>query len=161
DRALLTPFLPDGIELDLWNGQPLVSLVGLSIERTRLLGVRLPFFRRFEQVNVRFYVRRRVGDEWRRGVIFVKEFVPFKSLAVAARLLYSQNYEFALMRRRVETAGAESRDQRLAAKEHDLTDESSGHSSSEQGSASIVEYCWRCSGSWNRLGLRVTGPFRI
>src|SRR5712692_217926 len=76
DPALLTPLLPKGLELDLWNGQALVSVVGLLFEGVRILGIRLPFYRRFEQVNLRLYVRRTVESGWRQGVVFVREFVP-------------------------------------------------------------------------------------
>jgi uncharacterized protein YqjF (DUF2071 family) len=133
DPALLRPLLPNGVELDLWNGQPFMSIVGLLFERISVLGIRLPFFGRFEQVNLRFYVRRQAGSGWRRGVVFVREFVPYRSLAAGARLFYNQNFKFARMRHRVETA-------------------------SWQGGPTAVEYGWRNSGRWNRLGLTTTGP---
>ena len=76
ERSLLTSLVPRGTELDEWQGRCYVSVVGFLFLRTRVLGVPIPFHGRFEEVNLRFYVRRKAGDEWRRGVVFVKEIVP-------------------------------------------------------------------------------------
>ena len=76
DRVVLEPLLPRGVELDLWEGGALVSMVGFLFRDCRVLGVPVPFHRNFEEVNLRFYVRRRVDGEWRRGVVFVREIVP-------------------------------------------------------------------------------------
>lgn len=37
-----------------------------------------------ERAQLRFYVRRRVDGEWRRGVMFIKEIVPRRAIAAAA-----------------------------------------------------------------------------
>src|SRR5215469_227567 len=92
DPAVLAPFVPDGIELDLWKGQAFVSIVGLLFERVKLLGIPVPFYRRFEQVNLRLYVRRQTAERGRSGVIFIREIVPYRSMATVARLIYGQNY---------------------------------------------------------------------
>jgi uncharacterized protein YqjF (DUF2071 family) len=52
----------------------------------------VPFHRNFEEVNLRFYVRRKADDGWRRGVAFVKEVVPRVAIAAVARWLYNENY---------------------------------------------------------------------
>jgi uncharacterized protein YqjF (DUF2071 family) len=88
DPALLAPRVPRGTELDLWQGQAYVSLVGFMFQDTRLLGVPVPFHRSFEEVNLRFYVRR--GDK--RGVVFIKELVPKAAVAAVARWVYRENY---------------------------------------------------------------------
>jgi uncharacterized protein YqjF (DUF2071 family) len=92
DPDVLRPLVPEGTELDAWNGTTFVSLVGFRFLRTRLLGLPVPFHRNFEEVNLRFYVRRRVGGEWRRGVVFVKEVVPQWAIAAVARWVYNENY---------------------------------------------------------------------
>ena len=102
DPALLAPFLPRGTELDLWKGEALVSLVGFLFRRCRVLGVPVLFHRDFEEVNLRFYVRRRVDGEWRRGVVFIRELVPRRAIALTARLLYNEPYLALPMRHRVE-----------------------------------------------------------
>ncbi|MBA2227509.1 YqjF family protein [Thermogemmata fonticola] len=92
DPDLLRPFVPPGTELDTWQGKTFISLVGFRFLRTRLLGIPIPFHRNFEEVNLRFYVRRHVGGESRRGVVFVKEIVPKWAIAVVARWVYNENY---------------------------------------------------------------------
>lgn len=92
DPAVLMPLVPRGVELDLWSGKCLVSVVGFLFLETRLLGVPIPFHRNFEEVNLRFYVVRRVGTEIRRGVVFVKEIVPRRALAWVANTVYNEKY---------------------------------------------------------------------
>jgi uncharacterized protein YqjF (DUF2071 family) len=89
---LLQRFVPDGTELDLWEGAAYVSVVGFLFRDTRLLGLAIPFHRTFEEVNLRFYVRRPVRGEIRRGVTFVRELVPRAAIAVVARLAYNEPY---------------------------------------------------------------------
>jgi uncharacterized protein YqjF (DUF2071 family) len=69
----LMPFLPSGTTLDLYDGHSWVSVVGFMFRDTRLLGVPIPGHRSFEEVNLRFYVRRFVAGQLRRGVVFVGE----------------------------------------------------------------------------------------
>lgn len=92
DPALLRDRVPAGTELDSWNGKTFVSVVGFLFLDTRVLGVPVPFHRCFEEVNLRFYVRRRAGEEWRRGVVFVKEIVPKPAIAAIARWVYNEAY---------------------------------------------------------------------
>src|SRR5438128_2571069 len=79
------PLVPCGVELDLWEGAALVSMVGFLFLDCRVLGVPVPFHRNFEEVNLRFYVRRKAGGEWRRGVVFIREIVPRRAIALVAR----------------------------------------------------------------------------
>jgi uncharacterized protein YqjF (DUF2071 family) len=92
DPALLLPFVPKGTELDTSNGTTLASMVGFLFLDTRVLGMAIPFHRDFEEINLRFYVRRKADDGWRRGVVFVKEIVPRLAIALTARWLYNENY---------------------------------------------------------------------
>ena len=93
DPDLLRPLLPRGTEFDFWNGRTFVSIVGFLFLRTRVLGIPVPCHRNFEEVNLRFYVRRRAAEGWRRGVVFVKELVPRRAIAAIARWFYNENYE--------------------------------------------------------------------
>ena len=104
DPAVLTPFLPRGTELDLWQGRALVSMVGFLFLRTRVCGIPIPFHRNFEEVNLRFYVRRQAEDGWRRGVVFVKEIVPRAAIAFVARRFYHEPYLALPMLHRIEGA---------------------------------------------------------
>lgn len=101
DPTALDRYLPRGVDIDCFEGQTFVSLVGFLFLDTRLLGIPVPLHRDFEEVNLRFYVRRRVGDEVRRGVVFVKEIVPKFAIAWTARAAYNERYVAMPMRHEV------------------------------------------------------------
>lgn len=101
DPAVLAPRIPAGTELDIWNGRCFVSLVGFLFLDTRVLGVPVPFHRNFEEVNLRFYVRRKSTEGWCRGVVFIKEIVPRRAIASIARWVYNENYVALPMRHSV------------------------------------------------------------
>ena len=88
----LHPYLPYKTELDLWNGQCYVSLVGFRFINTKLKGFSLPFHRDFEEINLRFYVRYKDGNTWKRGVTFIKEIVPKAALTFVANSFYDEKY---------------------------------------------------------------------
>lgn len=90
---LLADRVPAGTELDLYDGHCFVSLVGFMFLDTRVMDFLVPFHINFEEVNLRFYVRREVRGEIRRGVVFVKEIVPRAAIAMIARTLYGEPYE--------------------------------------------------------------------
>lgn len=92
DPSLLSFYLPKGVELDYYQNQCLVSLVGFNFLNTRLKGLALPFHCNFEEINLRFYVRRKYLGEWRRGVVFIKEIVPRRAIAWVARRFYNEPY---------------------------------------------------------------------
>lgn len=129
DRELLATRVPRGTELDFWQGRTYLSVVGFLFEDTRVLGLPIPFHRNFEEVNLRFYVRRRSADGWKRAVSFVREIVPRAAIAWTARALYNEPYVAWPMSHRVQTAA--------------------------HGAAS-VEYGWRGSSATSRAstGLR-------
>ena len=97
--AVLTPRLPPGLVFDRWQGQAFVSLVAFDVRDTRVRGVAWPGLRDFPEVNLRFYVRE--GD--RRGVVFIRELVPSRAVALVARLLYHEPYEASPLRSVTET----------------------------------------------------------
>ena len=93
DAGLLLPFVPAGAELDRWNGKAFVSLVGFRFLKTKLFGfLPVPMHSNFEEVNLRFYVRRQAEGEVRRGVVFIREMVPRRAIAFVARTFYGENY---------------------------------------------------------------------
>lgn len=93
DASVLQKFLPAKTELDLWNNTCYVSLVGFMFLNTRLKGIKIPFHVNFEEVNLRFYVRYKHEQEWRRGVVFIKEIVPKPALTFVANTVYKEKYE--------------------------------------------------------------------
>lgn len=94
DPSILEKYLPEGTELDLWQGRCYVSVVGFLFLNTRVLGIGFPFHRDFEEINLRFYVKYRHPTEgWRRGVVFIKEIVPKAMITLVANTLYNENYQ--------------------------------------------------------------------
>jgi uncharacterized protein YqjF (DUF2071 family) len=62
-----------------------------------------PFHQNFEEVNVRFYVRRAgLGGEERKGAVFIKELVPRRAIAVVARWFFNENYQRVPMMHRID-----------------------------------------------------------
>jgi hypothetical protein len=92
DPGLLGPLVPRGTELDPFEGEHYLSLVGFRFLDTRVLGLPIPFHRDFDEVNLRFYVRRRGPEGWRRAVTFIREIVPRTAVATIANLVYNEPY---------------------------------------------------------------------
>jgi uncharacterized protein len=90
--ALLEPLVPRGTELDTWEGTPIISLVGFLFLDTRVRGLAIPCHRDFEEVNLRFYVRREAEGESRRAVVFIRELVPRLAIATVAKRVYNEPY---------------------------------------------------------------------
>jgi hypothetical protein len=95
--TLLAPLVPAGTELDAHDGKTYLRLIGFEFNRTRLRGIRIPFHQAFEEVNLRFYVRR----AGRRGVVFIRELVPKLAVAAIARYAFNENYQCVPMSHRL------------------------------------------------------------
>jgi uncharacterized protein len=132
DPALLAPLVPRGTELDEFEGKTSMSLVGFRFERTRLRGLWIPFHSDFDEVNLRFYVRRTVAGEVRRGVVFVREIVPRWAIAKVAQVCYGEKYIALPMRHRVVEPTSE-------------------------GGRIQTEYQWRLRGKWNSIRAECSG----
>jgi len=131
DPKVLLPLVPAETELDDWQGRTFVSVVGFLFLNTRVFGVAIPWHRNFEEVNLRFYVRRKASDGWRRGVVFVKELVPRAAIALTARIVYGENYTAVPMRHRIDRANGTT--------------------------PGAVSYSWRFQGRQNRMELTISG----
>lgn len=99
---ILLKYLPKGTELDFYKGKCYVSLVGFMFLNTKLLGLPIPFHRNFEEVNLRFYVKKKEGNQWKRGVVFIKEIVPKYALSMVANSVYKENYKTLKMKNKIE-----------------------------------------------------------
>lgn len=89
---VLLPYLPEGVELDTYNNKHFVSLVGFLFKNTQLFNFPIPFLGTFEEINLRFYVTRKERNTFKRGVVFINETVPYKSVAWLANKLYHEKY---------------------------------------------------------------------
>ena len=105
DPALLQAYVPAGTELDQFDGRTYISLIGFEFNNTRVLGWAVPFHQSFEEVNLRFYVRR--GE--RRGVVFIRELVPKFAIAAVARIVYGERYSSMAMSHRIERSDCGTR----------------------------------------------------
>lgn len=99
DPKVLAPFVPKGTELLPFGDQYFVSLVGFRFVNVRLLGLPIPFHREFDEINLRFYVKRETPDGTHKGVVFIKEIVPKTAVALVARWVYNEKYVRYPMRR--------------------------------------------------------------
>lgn len=90
---ILQKYIPAHTELDLWNGECYISLVAFMFTDTEVKGIKVPWHTNFEEVNLRFYVKQKMGDkQWRRGVTFINEIVPRWAIAKTANWIYKENY---------------------------------------------------------------------
>lgn len=89
---ILKPYLPYKTELDIWDNKCYVSLVGFRFINTKIKGISIPFHRHFEEANLRFYVRYKDSNGWKRGVTFIKEIVPRHALTIIANTIYKEKY---------------------------------------------------------------------
>lgn len=128
DKQILEKHVPFGTELDLFKGKCYVSLVGFMFKNTKLLGIKIPYHTNFEEVNLRFYVKRFEDGEWKRGVVFIKEIVPKRALTFIDNTVYKENYETMPMK----------------------------HSWKEDSSSRLVEYNWTKNGRNNSFRVRAT-----
>lgn len=97
DPEVLSPLVPRGTELDFYQGKTYASIVGFRFLDTKVLGIPVPFHRDFTEVNLRFYVRYRSEEGWKRGTVFVSEIVPKPAIAWLANLIYHEHYSYAPM----------------------------------------------------------------
>ena len=102
DPALLQAYVPGGTELDQFEGETYVSLIGFEFNKTRVLGTAIPFHQSFEEVNLRFYVRRAE----RRGVAFISELVPKFAVTAIAKFVYGERYSCVTMAHRIDKQGS-------------------------------------------------------
>ena len=123
DPKILEPYLPPKTELDLFNGVCYVSVIGFMFEKTKILGISFPFHVNFEEVNLRFYVRVKDGNGWKRGAVFIKEIVPKFAITLIANTLYREKYVTLPMR----------------------------HFHNESENEINLGYHWKFKGVWNKL----------
>lgn len=93
DPKILEKYVPAGTELDFFEGKCYVSFIGFMFEKVRVLGLKIPYHSDFEEVNLRFYVRRFENGIWKRGAVFISEIVPKFAISFVANTFYNEHYE--------------------------------------------------------------------
>jgi len=121
--SVLENHIPFGTQLDPWKDQCFVSLVGFRFVNTKMLGLKIPFHTNFEEVNLRFYVKRLENNKWKRGVVFIKEIVPKAAITLVANTFYKEHYETMAM----------------------------DHHWSDDGVNKTVEYKWKKNKRWHTI----------
>jgi len=91
-KELLVPYLPYKTELDFFQGNAYLSLVGFKFLNTKLFGFSVPMHVNFEKVNLRFYVKYNDNGFIKRGVVFIKEIVPKKGISLVGNNFFTENY---------------------------------------------------------------------
>lgn len=123
DPKIVENYIPIGTELDLWNNKCYISLIGFMFEEVKIVGLKIPFHTNFEEVNLRFYVKRLENGIWKRGVVFIKEIVPKHAISIVANTLYKEHYQTLKMR----------------------------NSIIENENSKIFKYEWRKNKKWNSI----------
>jgi uncharacterized protein YqjF (DUF2071 family) len=131
DPDLLQPHVPAGTELDPFDGRAFVSVVGFQFFDAAAFGLPLWFHRRFEEVNLRFYVVRPTDDGPRRGVVFLREIAPKRLISWGARWFYNERYVTMPMRHAVALP--------------------------DDDAAGCLRYEWQHAGRWQGLSVRFHG----
>ena len=102
DPKILEKYVPAGTELDFFEGKCFVSSIGFMFENVKLMGFKIPFHTNFEEVNLRFYVRRLENGIWKRGAVFISEIVPKRAISILANALYNEHYSTLKMKHHIE-----------------------------------------------------------
>ncbi len=131
EPRIFDPYIPPGTELDDWRGRHFVSLVGFRFCDARLFGVRIPWHQAFAEVNLRFYVRRRVSGTWRRGVVFIRELAAKRAVAAVAKWFFGERFQYVPLKCRVDRT----------------LHHSNNAAADELHAPQHIEYTWRDSGS--------------
>lgn len=122
---ILKRYLPKGVELDFYNDKVCVSLVGFMFKKTSLFKIPIPFLGTFEEINLRFYVKRIEGNTIKRGVVFINETVPYKPVAWLANKLYKEHYTAIPTKNKIEIGESEKK----------------------------IRYEWKINNAWNHLSV--------
>ncbi len=100
---VLLPYLPKGLDLDTIDGKAFVSFVAFEFNDVKVKGFGIPFHRSFPEINLRFYVNK----NGKRGVVFIKEFVPKYFVALIANKMYNEPYSAIKMNHSVDKTDQE------------------------------------------------------
>ena len=90
EQEILEKYLPNGTELDLYQGRALISMVAFTFSKVKFFGVKVPFHQQFGEINYRFYVKSIINGT--KGVVFIKEYAPKPIIAVIANGIYNEPF---------------------------------------------------------------------
>jgi len=89
---ILKEYLPNDIELDLYQGKALFSMVAFTFSKVSFFGIKVPFHQEFGEINFRFYARSKIDNT--KGVVFIREFAPKPLIAFVANTIYNEPFYY-------------------------------------------------------------------
>lgn len=131
DPTILEPRVPKGLELDFFKDETYVSLVAMMLRDVRVFGFPIHIASGFEEFNLRFYVRRKVGDTYQKGACFLKDYVSGSAAAWILGRIFKA--EFGRLK---------------------LKHKNSGFDPTDEGAIPEVDYQWKVDDHWNRIRIK-------
>lgn len=93
---ILKKYLPIDIELDLYQGNALFSMVAFTFSKVSLFGIKVPFHQKFGEINFRFYTKSKIDNT--KGVVFIRELAPKPLIAFVANAIYNEPFYYKKIR---------------------------------------------------------------
>jgi len=137
DPKLLKTYIPPKTELDFFNGVTFVTLMARVCKNIRPYGWPLVIARSVEQIQLRFYVKRHVGDSVRRGICLIKDYVPKKKTSLLLNWMFKHSFAPVKVKR-----------------------ESSHFNGTSPEQMPTVEYQWLTGEHWNRVRVKARSQMR-
>jgi len=137
DPKILEPYTPPKTEIDFFNDVTFVSLIARNVKRVKPGNYPIYFSRPFEQIQLRFYVKRQVGDTVRNGVAIIKDYLPRRRISLTMNKLFKHSFVQVPMQR-----------------------ESSNFDSANTNDLPSVEYRWLVGEHWNHIRVKARSQMR-
>ncbi len=132
DPKILLPRVPKGMELDYFQGETYVSLVAMMLRDVRVWGIPIHIASGFEEINLRFYVRRETDDGYRSGSCFIKDYVSGSAAAFILSNLFKS--KFGKLKMKHANSGFPT--------------------TKDSEPVPIVDYQWKVDDHWNRIRIK-------
>ncbi|HMO14109.1 MAG TPA: DUF2071 domain-containing protein [Pirellulaceae bacterium] len=137
DPKQLASYVPPKTELDLFDGTAFVSLMCRTCKNVRPHGWPIRVARSVEQIQLRFYVKRTVNDEVRRGICPIRDYVASRKANIFLNMLFKYSFVPVKIKR-----------------------ESQHFDSASKDDVPSVEYRWLVNDHWNRLRVKARSQMR-
>ena len=137
DPRIVEKHLPDGLQVDLYNDHTFVTVIAFTCKDTMLKGMRIPFHSNYLQLQLRCYVKRNVDDQVKRGVFFLKRYVP--SRRVARLMSWWTGQEYLPLKMRNDCTGFHETDPKIMPE---------------------AQYEWQINDHWNKLKIKARSERR-
>jgi uncharacterized protein YqjF (DUF2071 family) len=92
EASVLERYLPNHVELDLYHGKALFSMVAFTFSKVRFFGIKIPLLQSFGEINFRCYVKSKIDGT--KGVVFIKELAPKPLIAFVANAIYNEPFYY-------------------------------------------------------------------